>query len=210
MGLAALGKHLRHRIAERERSVTWTKTDELAEAAYRGDDRLCQQLLRSGVNPNVVPPNELGLLPIDMALLRADRYSTVAMLLSFGADPNLHDKDHAAVPLSYAARFGKERETKLLIRYGAHINAGDSRGNTPLHWAAQYGKCAEVGLLLSLGANRSIRNQRGETPLESVRTVEYGVAWQSPSRMTGLECCAAALEDLPLRARPLPWRPWHD
>ena len=74
--------------------------------------------------------------------------------LSYGADPNVYDRD-GLTPLMRACRRGEKGigATKLLIENGADVNAlampkQDLR--TPLHYAVLYGSASVVKLLIKV------------------------------------------------------------
>lgn len=75
--------------------------------------------------------------------------------------------EHYHTPLHYA--IGNNRPVtivKLLISYGANLNAHFPRGyETALHLAVENNNYNLVKLLLDNNANVNIRNSRGETPL---------------------------------------------
>lgn len=55
--------------------------------------------------------------------------------------------------------------TRLLISYGANVNAQDDSKDTPLHHAAKAGSTTMVQLLIDNGANLNLRDAAGFTPL---------------------------------------------
>ena len=58
---------------------------------------------------------------------------------------------------------------RLLIKYGADVNARDDYGNIPLH----YVKDVEIArLLIENGANVNAEGENGDTPLHRVKDVE--------------------------------------
>lgn len=66
---------------------------------------------------------------------------------------------------------------KLLVEYGADINAKDKKGDTPLILAAKSGNSLMLKMLLEAKADCNIKNKRGKTMLdylddeESIRIV---------------------------------------
>lgn len=79
--------------------------------------------------------------------------------LDKGIDPNLRNAEGGWTPLFFV------RDTilaKLLIIYGADVNAMDSSGSTPLHWIRN----KEVSqLLINAGADVNNKTESGRTPL---------------------------------------------
>ncbi|KAF6169648.1 hypothetical protein GIB67_004040 [Kingdonia uniflora] len=55
---------------------------------------------------------------------------------------------------------------ELLLQYGAHISAPDSKGQTPLHHCILKGRIEFAKLLLSRGADRQAIDDNGKTPLQ--------------------------------------------
>jgi ankyrin repeat protein len=55
---------------------------------------------------------------------------------------------------------------RLLLDYGADVNARRRDGKTPLHCASFNGIFETVKLLLERGANVDIRNRDGQTPMQ--------------------------------------------
>lgn len=78
----------------------------------------------------------------------------VKLLLDHGADPNLPNW----LGITYMHMLACQGDTdlaKLLLEYGANINAVDDEyGTTPLGWAAKYGQSEMVTFLIEHGAER--------------------------------------------------------
>ncbi|KAI2709040.1 hypothetical protein CBS147332_6099 [Penicillium roqueforti] len=80
--------------------------------------------------------------------------------------------DLAWTPLHFTARYGHETVAKLLLEYGANLEALDRSGSTPLGFAAAYGQENVVRLLLDNGAKVESSDISGRTPLHSA--AHYG------------------------------------
>merc|ERR1711922_81682 len=63
-------------------------------------------------------------------------YEYVGVYLTCGADPNVRDDNHWT-PLHAAADYGNYEAVKLLIEYGANVDAQDMWNATSLNHAAQ-------------------------------------------------------------------------
>ncbi len=76
------------------------------------------------------------------------------VLLEKGADPNITNTSKYA-PLHYACKIAHLcfKQTKLLIKYGANINAVTERRNTALAFAAEKGHLPSVKFLIEHGAS---------------------------------------------------------
>mmetsp|Transcript_5413 Transcript_5413/g.13614 ORF Transcript_5413/g.13614 Transcript_5413/m.13614 type:complete len:947 (+) Transcript_5413:68-2908(+) len=102
-----------------------------------------------------------------------DRWAVFAYLLSkrpmLNAPlPSLHGLVGNALNLLHYACMSASRlpHVRLLLKYGAHVNAADSYGWTPLHWAAFKGHTSTVQLLIKAGANLHAECGDMERPLE--------------------------------------------
>jgi hypothetical protein len=84
---------------------------------------------------------------------------SVEALLQRKADPNF--VFHSRSPLMYAARNPDISVIRLLLKYGAVINAMDSVGNTALMIASTGSKLNVVKLLIRNGASLNHRNKKG-------------------------------------------------
>ncbi|KAK2769914.1 ankyrin-2 ankyrin [Colletotrichum kahawae] len=69
-------------------------------------------------------------------------------------------------PLHMAASHENATMAKLVIKYGADVNAKNSSGSTPLHLAASSSDVAVIEALLDEGASMELRNGRGCTALQ--------------------------------------------
>ncbi len=70
--------------------------------------------------------------------------------------------------LHLASWQGCEEAVKLLLRYGANVNAVDGKYRTPLHHASQWAHLSVMKLLLDAGASVFSRGCNGCTPLSFV------------------------------------------
>ena len=120
-------------------------------------------------------------------LMRATKTNDVAvmkLLLDAGASPFLTQKDYTT-PLmisaaggaragGYAAAFsvtesGTIQAMKLLIDYGADVNAFNANGQTALHRAAQRGADQVVQFLADQGAKLNMKDKQGRMPVDLAR-----------------------------------------
>ncbi|EFY96195.1 ankyrin repeat protein [Metarhizium robertsii] len=79
----------------------------------------------------------------------------------------IDEKDERGrTPLLFAAERGHEATARLLLGYGADMEANDENGQTPLFFAAEIGHEGVVRLLLKHGAAcGNIKDCQGKTPL---------------------------------------------
>ena len=88
----------------------WKKT-RLLEAVALGNEETVNELLRSGVSPNV--SNAIGVTPL-MVAARIDNKNMVRLLVSYGADIDAYDfLDRSA--LRYAMKYGSKQGLLSLI-----------------------------------------------------------------------------------------------
>ena len=120
-------------------------TQNLIQAAERGDAALVQQLLRDGADLN--GRDGRGRTPI-MAATHANKPAIVKLLIQAGADINLQDeiKDN---PFLYAGAEGRLEVLKLLIDARADTRITNRFGGTALIPAAERGHVEVVQELLS-------------------------------------------------------------
>jgi uncharacterized protein len=79
----------------------------------------------------------------------------------------LFDADYRRdFPLHAAAYDGDQRETILLIKNSAHVDAPDHLGRTPLHLAALRGHSSVITALLGYGALLDLNADDGKRPLD--------------------------------------------
>lgn len=86
------------------------------------------------------------------------------------ASINVNEKRDGLTPLHKAARYGQREIAKLLLKYGADVNANSDygislTGRTPLHEAVEYGEKEICALLLEFDAEVNARDPKNETPL---------------------------------------------
>ena len=154
--------------------------DEFQEALNNNNAAAMQALLLKGVDPNT--PDEQG-QPALLLAIRNGHFDIAELLIKHAEMKpdvaNAHDENalmmagligNAAwvekllaqgasvnksgwTPLHYAAAGPSAETVKILLAYGARINARSSNGTTPLMMAAKYGSDAAVKLLLKEGSD---------------------------------------------------------
>jgi hypothetical protein len=159
----------------------------LVLSAKRGNVECVRRLLRTGAPPN--GPGEAsggrvrGPTPLVEAI-RASSVPAVKELLDYGADPNLRAEElvHDAVPPLVVAAWNSTEAAKLLLQYGAAVDAADGDGDTALHMAAARGDLSLVRILVERGARLDVRNRHShDTPAERAAAMGHASvsAWLS-------------------------------
>ncbi|PZC75020.1 hypothetical protein B5X24_HaOG206845 [Helicoverpa armigera] len=132
-------------------------------ACWLGRSSLLSRLLKLGLDPNRT--DEAGRTCLHLScLVGSDECSK--LLLEHGANPNMWDTstDKKATPLHCAASAKSLACVKVLIAYGADVNAGLSE-RSPLHYAVLSDAPIVVKELLAAGACPDTPQVFTETPL---------------------------------------------
>lgn len=131
----------------------------LLVAVQEMNHEMVEHLLDCGAPPNYSP--EISLLRI--AITNRD-IACIRLLLLFGADPNLKDKD-GSTPLFAAVKEFFIEAAQLLLKYGADPNASSApSGETPLATAIADARATFAHLLLKHGADVHTVMASAETP----------------------------------------------
>ncbi|KAE9052614.1 hypothetical protein PR001_g358 [Phytophthora rubi] len=108
---------------------------------------------------------DVTLTPLHDACAGGRRHE-VAFLLEHGADPDTLGEQvigcFRRTPLHWAAMRGHARIIRLLVRYGANVDARDIFGRTPLAWACVLNRTRAVEALLESGADVNVRDAQGD------------------------------------------------
>jgi hypothetical protein len=163
-------------------------SEELIQAAGRGDVSIVRQLLNKGADINAKDDN--GWTALMMASSYKGNYEIVRMLLAKGADVNAGNNERGTA-LYNACVFGHSEIVNELIAHGADVDARNDRGFTPLIVASGEGYIDIVKALLAKGADIQARTNRGTTALyrakqaghnEIVRLLQGAGAKETPER----------------------------
>ncbi|KAG2983382.1 hypothetical protein PC118_g9457 [Phytophthora cactorum] len=108
---------------------------------------------------------DVALTPLHDACAGGRRHE-VAFLLEHGADPDTLGEQvigcFRRTPLHWAAMRGHARIIRLLVRYGANVDARDVFGRTPLAWACVLNRTRAVEALLESGTDVNVRDAQGD------------------------------------------------
>ncbi|XP_064606437.1 uncharacterized protein LOC135471236 isoform X2 [Liolophura sinensis] len=119
-------------------------------------------LLRFGCNPNILDIASKK-SPLHHAVERGHG-KLVEILIDFGADVNIADKDNVR-PLHLAACRGSVEIAEALINAQAVVDVRDRWGTTPLHHAAEQGQEDVTRLLVEYGASIRLQDANHQTAL---------------------------------------------
>ncbi len=109
----------------------------LLACQYRCED-LVRIMLNKGANPNAV--NLSGACCLHFACYRESAsYNIAKILLQNGANPDIAESSFGCTPLHYCAGNGDIEFCKLILSYGAQINAYDSYNYTCVDYAREAG-----------------------------------------------------------------------
>lgn len=139
----------------------------LSALAGAGKTDLLAAELKS--NPNVNEPDEVGDLPLYLAITNGHR-DCIDLLIDAGADLNWVSPDKGNRPYLWAVSYGERIETlKYLASRGMDIKLAVVRGNTLLHVAAKTAEPELAKYLLDQGHDHTLLNDKGQTPLDMGR-----------------------------------------
>lgn len=128
----------------------------LLACQYRCED-LVRIMLNKGADPNAV--NSSGACCLHFACYRESASIGVAkILLKSGANPDVAEATYGCTPLHYCAGTGDIAFCKLLLSYGAQINALDSYNYTCVDYAREAGM-SEVAQFLDSKLKALVKTQ---------------------------------------------------
>lgn len=125
----------------------------LVLASTNGSAAMAEKLVRAGADPNGSPKGE----PVLMTASRAGDVETVKVLLAHEANPNARETERGHTALMWAAAEGHEDVARLLLDYGAEVDARSIGGFTPLAFAVQEGRPDLVRFLVDAGADPNLK-----------------------------------------------------
>jgi ankyrin repeat protein len=149
--------------AEKDESKPEEEKNAVEKSAKQGEERRTPVVSDGKIEFDPENPGESLILAI-----RDGDIESVVDHLKAGVDPNVRLQFTGETLLTYAMlrNHGNEFDiVKVLIDYGAEVNATDGKGFTALSVASQYGKYDIAKLLFDRGADPNISAAYGETPL---------------------------------------------
>lgn len=133
---------------------------ELIEAVRKSDAPTAVQLLATGGGRLADRKDpDTGDAPLHIVAKRED-LTWLALLLRYGADANVEDKD-GNTPLIFCAISDFTDGVRVLMASGAKIDAQNRAGETALIKAVRARNATMVRLLLSLGADPKLQDNAG-------------------------------------------------
>lgn len=176
----------------------------LLNAAYRGDVRTVDRLLREGIDVNTVGP--YGHTALILAAYNPDT-EIVAFLLEHGANVNAKD-DAGMTPLHCAGYKGNVAVARLLLTGGADVALTNRHGFNPLHEAAMKGPNSLVEMLVRAGAPLAVADADGWHPLHRLLQAEWFAECTPAERVHLVKLFLDHGTD-PLAANPGGWKKAH-
>lgn len=99
--------------------------------------------------------------------IRSQQSVVTNTLLILGTSSNSISFRNGRYALQEAVRHNNAALTNLLIKYGASVNAHDTKGQTALHVAVSRNALSAASILLRSGANPNALDQSGRSPAHS-------------------------------------------
>lgn len=149
----------------------WHGGTPLMIAAAKGKPEIIEYLLSKGANPNIVDSRGYTLLHY---AAEGGGYAAVPLLLNKGMKIEARDK-YERTPLMITVEYvcnemydagpssNAAPTAKVLIEYGANVNAVDFEGMTPLMFAVRGYYSDAVELIVKSGADLTMQNKYGDT-----------------------------------------------
>lgn len=122
--------------------------DDLIYAVWGFELEKAAQLIDSGVEVNT--SDGKGTYPLILACSYKDNDEMIELLLSKGADPNVHGPN-GETPLGLAAKYSL-KAVQMLVDKGADVNTKYDGGFTALRWAQEMEQSEIIKFLKENGA----------------------------------------------------------
>lgn len=138
--------------------------------------------------------------------VRRQDHDELERMLANGADPKQADPEFKIPALGWATMYGDVNAVRMLLDYGADVNATDASNYRALHSAAFLGHFNVLELLIQRGADVAARGKQNDTARDSTRadlraTVAIAKALRIPlapelNLLEGREECRTLLKNL--------------
>jgi ankyrin repeat protein len=122
--------------------------DDLIYAVWGFELKKAAELIDGGVDVNT--SDGKGTYPLILACSYKDNDKMIELLLSKGADPNVHGPN-GETPLGLAAKYSL-KAVQMLVEKGADVNAKHEGGFTALRWAREMEQSETIKFLKDNGA----------------------------------------------------------
>lgn len=136
-------------------------------------EKMLEFLLENGGGVDDVETSTLDSSILHCAL-EQQLYSTIPLLVRFGADINSNPSRFGFTPLIYASRLADLEAMKWLFANGAEVDARDDMGQTALFDATWLGNDEVVKELLRRGARVDARDNEGRTAIDFAKEFDMG------------------------------------
>ncbi len=149
---------------------TFYQTTTLHRAVQAGDIHKCLLFLKIGCSPNKASGSRQMTPLMISCYLKEKRMEIVNLLLQYGGDPNMIDKDGNNV-LHYASTLGLLNVATIISQTmdSSMYCAQNADGNTPIHICSFKGQVEIMEIIMCKakkhGVDINIRNINGFTPL---------------------------------------------
>jgi ankyrin repeat protein len=121
-------------------------------------------------------------------------------LIEGGSNVNSKLDIYESTPLHYTSSRGKTDATRLLMSFGANVNATNRDLKTPLHMAASNGYASTIRCLVEGGGSLTVKNCDGQTPLDCAEQ------WGNTETSAALKQIIAEFEFKPNRSFKMPYQ----
>lgn len=126
---------------------------------------MTQEVSSSKLAPMLETQNWRGLACLHLAALNG-HYEIMKLLRKKGIELNIQEGTSGRTPLHFAVELHDVLSVKLLLSWGANVDAAMFNGCTPLHLAVGRQDATIANLLCQSGADKMLRNMEDETALD--------------------------------------------